>query len=56
MTLRYYPHQSVPLGDSIEQMLKHLYRVWGFEVKLEQKNTDGEIETLATCPTRAKKS
>lgn len=51
MTLRYYPHQSIPLGESTDQMLKHLYRLWGFEIKLEQ--CDGEeINLLATCPKR----
>lgn len=52
MTLRYYPHQSIPLGDSTDQMLKHLYQLWGFEIKLEQESASGEYELLATCPKR----
>jgi len=55
MTLRYYPHQSIPLGDSTEQMLKHLHSVWGFDIKLEQRDDNGEIETLATCPSSTKR-
>lgn len=54
MTLRYYPHQSIPLGDSTDQMLKHLHQLWGFEIKLEQEMDSGEYETLATCPKHAK--
>lgn len=53
MTLRYYPHQEIPLGDTTEQMLKHLYRLWGFEIKLEQYSEQGDCEIIGTCPKRA---
>ncbi|MDP2562205.1 SpoVR family protein [Psychrobium sp. 1_MG-2023] len=53
MTLRYYPHQDIPLGESTKEMLKHLHRLWGFEVKLEQCDKDGKIEPLAHCPETA---
>jgi len=52
ITLRYYPHQSIPLAKSSDEMLKHLHRLWGFEVKLEQVDDAGEVEMLGTCPKR----
>ena len=50
LTLRYVPHNGIPLADSREEVLKHLHRLWGFTVKLEQENADGGIVQLAQCP------
>jgi len=52
LTIRYYPQQQVPLAKSAEQVLKHLHRLWGFEVKLEQKKDDGSIDLLKCCPAK----
>jgi stage V sporulation protein R len=30
--------------------MKHLHRLWGFDIKLEQENEDGTLTTLARCP------
>ena len=51
LTLRYCPQNEVPLNKSAEQVLKHLYRLWGFEVRLEQENQDGSIDLISSCPT-----
>lgn len=50
LTLRYIPQNRVPLADSKLQVLKHLHRLWGFTVYLEQQNEDGSTELLASCP------
>ncbi|CAG9001370.1 MAG: hypothetical protein CENE_03390 [Candidatus Celerinatantimonas neptuna] len=51
MTLRYTPHNNIPLAKGLEEVLKHLHRLWGFEVKLEQQIASGHVEQLAKCPT-----
>ncbi|XOV78713.1 MAG: SpoVR family protein [Aestuariibacter sp.] len=54
LTLRYIPQNGIPLADSKDEVLKHLYRLWGFPVKLEAQE-DGELPyILAQCPTEFK--
>lgn len=50
MTLRYTPHSNIPLAKGLEEVLKHLHRLWGFEVRIEQQASSGHIEQLAKCP------
>lgn len=50
LTLRYVPNNSIPLTDEKEEVMKHLRRLWGFNVKLEQENGDGNITLLCECP------
>ena len=50
LILRYVPHNSIPLAPSHKEVLKHLYRLWGFKVKLEQESNSGEITTIGQCP------
>ena len=52
MTLQYVPHDRIPLDESYEEVLKHLYRLWGFSVVLEEVKDTGRREILATCPKR----
>ncbi|XNM44307.1 hypothetical protein ACLK10_06550 [Escherichia coli] len=33
-------------------MLKHVHRLWGFDVMLEQQNEDGGVELLERCTPR----
>ncbi|MGQ7789928.1 hypothetical protein ACULNC_14405 [Shigella flexneri] len=35
-----------------KEVLKHVHRLWGFDVMLEQQNEDGSIELLERCPPR----
>lgn len=44
LTLRYYQHQRRPLGDSTEEVLKHVARLWGFAVRMETEFDDGNVE------------
>ena len=51
LTLRYTPHNKIPLGGAIEQLMRHLHRLWGFEVVLEQLDHNNQLSVLARCPT-----
>jgi spore cortex formation protein SpoVR/YcgB (stage V sporulation) len=35
LTLRHQQHDRKPLSDSTEDVLKHLHRLWGFDIHLE---------------------
>ena len=50
LTLKYTPHQNVPLAESKSEVIKHLYSLWQFDVRLVQENEQGEEETIAQCP------
>ncbi len=50
LTLQFIPNQRVPLGASYPEVLKHLHRLWGFTVKLEQLNSDGSRQLLGMVP------
>ncbi|MCL1137165.1 SpoVR family protein [Shewanella pneumatophori] len=49
LTLRYVPNSRIPLADTCQQVVKHLHRLWGFDVKLEQCD-EGNISIIAACP------
>ena len=53
LTLRHFMHDRRPLGESTAEMLKHVARLWGYDVRLESVNESGEIEYTATCPVRS---
>ncbi|MDF5404804.1 SpoVR family protein, partial [Vibrio parahaemolyticus] len=48
LTLQYVPHNRIPLDDSYEEVLKHVYRLWGFDVILQEVKDTGHREVLAT--------
>jgi len=50
LTLRYVPTNSVPLADSCHEVVKHLHRLWGFDVRLEESNEEGGQSIIASCP------
>ncbi|WP_285165030.1 SpoVR family protein [Shewanella goraebulensis] len=50
LTLRYVPNKRIPLGGTNEEVLKHLHRLWGFDVTLEQVDASGKVIKLAQCP------
>lgn len=52
LTLRYIPHNRAPLDKGRKEVLKHVHRLWGFDVMLEQQNEDGSVELLERCPPR----
>ncbi|WP_425462570.1 SpoVR family protein [Litorilituus lipolyticus] len=55
LTLRYTPHNNVALGDSKDEVLKHLHYLWQFDVKIIQEDKDGIDQVIASCPIKEKK-
>jgi spore cortex formation protein SpoVR/YcgB (stage V sporulation) len=45
-----YSAQRAPLDKGRKEVLKHVHRLWGFDVLLEQQNEDGSVELLERCP------
>lgn len=50
LTLRHYQHKRRPLADTTAEMLKHISRLWGFEVNLECVNDKNEIVQRYSSP------
>ncbi|MBY6223510.1 SpoVR family protein [Ferrimonas balearica] len=50
LVLRYTPQDRIPLAESKEEVMKHLHRLWGFDVILEQEQENGSVELIARCP------
>ncbi len=46
LTLRYIPHERIPLGKSRHEVIKHIHSLWGFNIYIEQVNNDGSVELL----------
>lgn len=44
LTLRHYQHNRRPLGESTQEVLKHLARLWCFTVRIETEKDDGSFE------------
>jgi len=49
LTLRHVLHNQVPLADMRDQVLKHLHRLWGFGIKLETVDADGQVINTEEC-------
>lgn len=50
LTLRHFMHSGQPLGESTNEVLKHVHRLWGFDVHLESVSPDGNVEAKHHCP------
>ncbi len=44
LTLRHFRHDNKPLGDSTEDVLRHVHRLWGFPVHLESANGEQVVQ------------
>jgi stage V sporulation protein R len=49
LTLRHYRYHDRPLAENVEEMLRHIRRLWGFTVRIETIDEQGRVETLAEC-------
>jgi stage V sporulation protein R len=49
LTLRYVPYARIPLADTRHEVVKHIHRLWGFDVRIEQ-GENGEYKVIAACP------
>lgn len=53
LTLRYTQRNRRPLGNTKDEVVKHLYRLWGFPVKLEMLNDENQAVILSECPLKS---
>ncbi|MEA3638618.1 MAG: SpoVR family protein [Lamprobacter sp.] len=44
LTLRHFRYNRRPLGDSLDEMLKHIRRLWGFDVRMESVDQQGRVQ------------
>ncbi len=56
LTLRHYQHDRKPLGSSTEDVLKHLHRLWGFDVHLESMHGDQRLNVQHVPPRREREA
>jgi len=50
LTLRHIQHNRKPINEKAQDVLKHVYRLWGFPVRLESVTPDGEVTAMYQCP------
>ena len=51
LTLRHYMHQKRPLEpENTREIIKHVHRLWGFDVKLESVDEEGNVKTIYGLP------
>lgn len=50
LILRHFRHNNCPLGDTKEEMLRHLHRLWGFDVILESVDQHNKVIETYRCP------
>lgn len=50
LTLQYAQHNRVPLGESTQEVLRHLYTLWKFPVTLQAVDLQGQITGEYHCP------
>jgi spore cortex formation protein SpoVR/YcgB (stage V sporulation) len=53
LTLRHTQYSRRPLGESADEVIKHIARLWGFTVRLEAVGEDDQIETTHECKSEA---
>ncbi|GAA4651602.1 SpoVR family protein [Kistimonas scapharcae] len=55
LTIRHYMHQGRPLGETTEEILRHVHKLWGFDVRLESVDEDDQIKRTVSCPRKSSK-
>ena len=46
LTLRHFRYNRRPLGDTVDEMLRHIRRLWGFDVRLEAVEEHGRVQLI----------
>jgi spore cortex formation protein SpoVR/YcgB (stage V sporulation) len=46
LTLRHFRYNRRPLGDSMDEMLRHVRRLWGFTVRMEAVDEEGRVQLV----------
>jgi stage V sporulation protein R len=47
LTLRHFRYNRRPLADGMDEMLRHVRRLWGFDVRLESVDEEGRVQLVA---------
>ncbi len=50
LTLRHTPHNNMPLNKNSNEVLRHLKRLWQFNIKLESNKPNGDVYLLDAVP------
>jgi len=46
LTLRHYRYNRRPLADSLDEMMLHVRRLWGFDVRIESVDEEGRVQLI----------
>jgi stage V sporulation protein R len=49
LTLRHFMHNRRPLGDTTPEMLRHIARLWGYNVRIESVDQDDNVRMTGIC-------
>jgi spore cortex formation protein SpoVR/YcgB (stage V sporulation) len=49
LTLRHFMHNRRPLGESTPEMLRHIARLWGYNVRIESVDQDDKVRMVGIC-------
>jgi len=49
LTLCHYMHNRRPLGDSTAEVLRHVARLWGYDVRIESIDETGHATVVGNC-------
>ncbi|MDQ8021062.1 MAG: SpoVR family protein [Moraxellaceae bacterium] len=49
LTLRHQAYKRRPMGDASDEMLRHVARLWGFNVRLETVDDAGDLLSTREC-------
>lgn len=55
LTMRHYIHQGRPLGDTAEEILRHVHKLWGFDVQLESVDENNQVKRTINWPRKSSK-
>ena len=55
LTIRHYMHQGRPLGETTEEILRHVHKLWGFDVRLESVDEEDQVKRTVSCPRKSGK-
>lgn len=47
LTLRHFRYERRPLGETQDEVLRHVASLWGFLVRLEEQDEQGQVRLLA---------
>ncbi len=53
LTLRHTMHDRRPLNEHADEVLKHIANLWGFKVRLEEVDEEGELKNVRSADARA---